>query len=134
MTLDGVRGRRTSQQGARAEIGHQNLRQVVEARQVEPRFRHQGCQPGNEVEGLEDDVRRAVSVRRPQLVPDVAVRPRPWQRSDESLSRPGSGHRNGAVSIPPCLHLYAPHQTREFLAGELNSPSVRSSGEIHVRE
>ena len=48
----------------------------IQARQIHPRFRHQGCQPGNEVEGLEDDVRRAVSVRCLQLVPDVAVRRR----------------------------------------------------------
>jgi hypothetical protein len=47
---------------------------AVEARQVDPRFRHQRCQPGNEVEGLEDNVRGAVTVRRLQLVPDVAVR------------------------------------------------------------
>ena len=46
----------------------------IQSGQVDPRFRHQRCQPGNKVEGFEDDMRRAVSVRRLQLVPDVAVR------------------------------------------------------------
>ena len=42
--------------------------------EVDPRFRHQGCQAGNEIQWLEDDVRRAVTVRRLQLEPDVAIR------------------------------------------------------------
>lgn len=33
---------------------------AVEAHQVDPRFRYQGCQLGNEVQRLEDDVRGAV--------------------------------------------------------------------------
>ena len=46
----------------------------VETGQVHPRLGHQGGQPGNEIQWLEDDVRRAVSVRRLQLVSDLAVR------------------------------------------------------------
>ncbi len=46
----------------------------VEAGEVDRRFRHQGRQVGDEIQWLEDDVRRAVSVRRLQQVTDVAVR------------------------------------------------------------
>ena len=49
---------------------------------MNPRFRYQGRQPGNEIQWLEDNVRGAVSVRRLQLVPDVAVR-----RERQSLLR-----------------------------------------------
>lgn len=34
----------------------------MEAGQNDPRFRHQDRQPGDEIEGFEDDVRRAVAV------------------------------------------------------------------------
>ena len=57
----------------------------VEARQVDPRFGHQGRQTGNEVQRLEDDVRGAVSVRPLQLVADVAVR-----RLRQALFRDGA--------------------------------------------
>ena len=61
---------------ALAPLGRCHLRAVLavwrkhamETGQVDPRFRHQSCQPGNEVQRLEDDMRRAVSIRRLQLV------------------------------------------------------------------
>jgi hypothetical protein len=45
----------------------------VEPYQVGPRLGHQRYQPGDEVQGLENDVRSAVAVRGLQLVADVAV-------------------------------------------------------------
>ena len=47
---------------------------TVEACQIDPQFRPQRRQAGDAVEGLEDDVRRAVSVRCLQLITDVAIR------------------------------------------------------------
>jgi hypothetical protein len=44
------------------------------ARQVDARLWHQGGEPGDEVERLEDDMGVAVTVRRLDLVAEVAVR------------------------------------------------------------
>jgi hypothetical protein len=46
----------------------------VEAGQVDPRLGHQCLQPDDEVEVLEDDVRRVIAVWRLQLVLNVAIR------------------------------------------------------------
>jgi len=46
-------------------IGHKHH---VETGQVRPRLVHQGCQPGDETQWFEDDVRPAIPVRRLQLV------------------------------------------------------------------
>lgn len=50
----------------------------------DPRFRHQGRQPGDEIQWLEDDVCRAVAVRCLQLVTDV-----PIGRQRQALFRDG---------------------------------------------
>ena len=57
---------------------------AMEAGQIDPRLGHQGGQPGDEIQRLEDNVCRAVAVRRLQLVPDSAVR-----RERQSLLRNG---------------------------------------------
>ena len=44
---------------------------AVLAGQVRARLRHQGREPGDEVEGLEDHVRRAVAIGRLQSIADV---------------------------------------------------------------
>jgi hypothetical protein len=64
-----------------APLGRCHPRTVVAVRREHPeetgeadsRFRHQVCQPGNEVQWLEDDVRCAVAVRRLQLVAYISV-------------------------------------------------------------
>ena len=91
----------------------------VETGKVHPRFRHQGCQPGNEVQWLEDDVRRAVAVRR--------------------LQQKVSGLFRGAVSVRkislvPCpFPCFAPVRTsqngrfRSVLRGSWFSPLAADS-------
>jgi len=44
---------------------------AVEPGQVYSRFRHQGSQLGNEIQRLKDDVRRAITVGRFELIPDI---------------------------------------------------------------
>ena len=46
----------------------------VEAGEVDPGPGHQGGQPGDKIERLEDDVRRAVPIWGFQLVADISVR------------------------------------------------------------
>ena len=46
---------------------------AIEARQVDPRLWHQGGEPGDEVQRLEDDMGGAIAVRRLELVADVAM-------------------------------------------------------------
>ena len=58
--------------------------QAVKTGQIYPRFRHQRCQPGDEIQWFEDDVRRAVSVRRLQLIANIPVR-----RERQALLRDG---------------------------------------------
>ena len=43
------------------------------AREIDPWLGHQGGQPGNEVQGLEDDMRGTIPVRRLQLVANIAM-------------------------------------------------------------
>jgi len=45
----------------------------METGQIHSRLRHQGGQPGDEVQRLEDDVRGAIAVRCLELVTDVAI-------------------------------------------------------------
>jgi len=65
----------------------------VKAGQVDSRLRHQGRQPRDEVQRLEDDVRGAVAVRGLELVADVAVR-----RARQALLRDG---RTADVAAQP---------------------------------
>ena len=46
---------------------------AMEARQVDLGLGHQGREPGDEVERLEDDMGGAIAVRRLELVPDIAA-------------------------------------------------------------
>lgn len=46
----------------------------VEACQVRSRRRHQGCQLGDKVQRLKDDMRRTISIRRLQLISHIAIR------------------------------------------------------------
>jgi len=45
----------------------------VKACQVDPRLRHQGRQPGDEVQRLEDDVRASVALRSLQRIANISV-------------------------------------------------------------
>ena len=45
---------------------------AMEAGQVYPRFGYQGCQLGNEIQRIEDDVRGPIVVGRLELVADIA--------------------------------------------------------------
>ena len=56
----------------------------VEAGEVDPRPGHQGGQPGDKIERLEDDVRRAVPIGGFQLLADISVR-----RERQALLRNG---------------------------------------------
>jgi hypothetical protein len=71
----------------RARCLARRRKQPVKTGQVDPRFGHQGRQPGDEIEGFKDDVRRAVSVRRLQSVADVAVRRERQRGKPASLIR-----------------------------------------------
>ena len=42
--------------------------------QVYSGLRHQGGQPGNEIQRLEDDVRSAIAIQCRELVTDIAIR------------------------------------------------------------
>ncbi len=77
---------------------------AMEAGQVHPCLRHQSCQSGNEVQWLEDDVRCTVTVRRLQVVPDVAVR-----REQQALLRNG---RAADVATQPLELLALVHPRR----------------------
>ncbi len=46
---------------------------TMESSQVNPGLRHQGSKPSHEIQWLEDNVGSAISIRRLQLVADVAV-------------------------------------------------------------
>ena len=56
---------------------------AVETGEVDARFGHQRCQPGDEVQRLKDHVRRAVPVRCLELVTNVAI---PFRVSDSRFS------------------------------------------------
>ena len=64
----------TPRRGDPRAIAAVGRKHPVEASEVDPRLRHQGCQPGDKIQRLEDDVRRAVPVGRLELVADIAVR------------------------------------------------------------
>ena len=66
---------------------------TMESCQVDPRPGHQGGKPGNEVQGLEEDVRGPVPVRRLELIADVAV-----GRQRQALFR---DRRSGDVAAQP---------------------------------
>ena len=46
----------------------------METLQVDSRRRHPGHQPGNEIQRLEDDVRRAVTMLGLELITDISFR------------------------------------------------------------
>jgi hypothetical protein len=47
---------------------------AAQPRQVDSRFWHQRCQPGDEIQRLEDDVRSAIAVGRFELITDISGR------------------------------------------------------------
>jgi hypothetical protein len=76
----------------------------VKSRQVYSRRRHEHRQPGDEIQGLQHDVRRSVSIRGLKPVTDL-----PLRREIEPLD----GHRRAAhvagesFELLPLLGLYA---------------------------
>ena len=45
----------------------------VEAGEIDAQFRHQSCQPGNEIHGFKYDMRCAIAIRRLQFVAHLAI-------------------------------------------------------------
>jgi hypothetical protein len=45
----------------------------METSEIDPRFRHRGRQPGDEIQWLKDNVGRAIAVRRLQLTSNLAI-------------------------------------------------------------
>ncbi len=65
----------------------------METGQIDSGFRHQGGQPGDKIQGLEDDMRGAIPTRRLELVTNITIR-----REQQPLFR---DRRPGNIATQP---------------------------------